>query len=178
MSDTWLGCSVGALRRMGRFMGSGLGLPAMRCGHEPVPPAFQPATAPTGKSAVRVRFMGSVLAPINPAEIMCLAQLGYAADFILELTMDTLNGLRNPATRNRVISGTEESEPESHPPGSWYGHVVGRARGLGLTDSTHLRLHRGLTRVTSQQESGLNESSFRAARRRPLSEPSKAPDRG
>jgi hypothetical protein len=42
-------------------MGSILFASELPSEHEPVPPAFQPASTPTRKSAVRGRFMGSDL---------------------------------------------------------------------------------------------------------------------
>lgn len=41
------------------------------------------------------KFLEGFLAQINPAKVMALVQSGYAADFILQLTVDSLNGLRN-----------------------------------------------------------------------------------
>lgn len=41
------------------------------------------------------KFLKSFLAPINPAKVMSLVQSGYPADFVLRLTVDSFNGLRN-----------------------------------------------------------------------------------
>ena len=41
------------------------------------------------------KFLESFLAPIHPAKVLALVQSGFAADFILELSVDSLNGLRN-----------------------------------------------------------------------------------
>ncbi len=40
-------------------------------------------------------FREGFLSPIDPARIFSLVRAGYAADFILELTLDSFNGLRN-----------------------------------------------------------------------------------
>ena len=41
------------------------------------------------------KFLQNFLTPINPVKIFSLVQAGYAADFILALTVDSLNGVRN-----------------------------------------------------------------------------------
>lgn len=41
------------------------------------------------------RFLQGFLMPMNPARVFSLVQSGYAADFILEVSLDSLNGLRN-----------------------------------------------------------------------------------
>ena len=41
------------------------------------------------------RFLHGMLTPINPKNIFFLVQAGYPADFILGLTVDSLNGVRN-----------------------------------------------------------------------------------
>jgi len=41
------------------------------------------------------RFLESFLTPIDPAEVFSLLQAGFDADFILSLSVDSLNGLRN-----------------------------------------------------------------------------------
>lgn len=41
------------------------------------------------------RFLEGFLNPIEPANVFSLLQSGYAADFVLELCLDSFNGLRN-----------------------------------------------------------------------------------
>jgi len=40
-------------------------------------------------------FLAGFLTPIRPAKVLALVQAGFAADFILELSVESLNGLRN-----------------------------------------------------------------------------------
>jgi hypothetical protein len=55
------------------------------------------------------RFLRGLITPIDPKLIFFLLQSGYAADFILGLTVDGLNGVRNrSATAGRV----READPE------------------------------------------------------------------
>lgn len=55
------------------------------------------------------RFMRGLLAPIDPKNIFSMLQSGYAADFILALTVESLNGLRNRAVATGVV---READPE------------------------------------------------------------------
>jgi len=41
------------------------------------------------------KFLESLLIPVHPAKVLALVQAGYDADFLLELSVDSLNGLRN-----------------------------------------------------------------------------------
>jgi hypothetical protein len=41
------------------------------------------------------KFLQNFLTPIHPARVFSLVQSGYAVDFILELSLESLNGLRN-----------------------------------------------------------------------------------
>ena len=45
------------------------------------------------------RFLESFLTPIDPAKVISLLQAGFDADFILSLSLDSLNGLRNRPVR-------------------------------------------------------------------------------
>jgi len=54
-------------------------------------------------------FLQSFLNPINPAKVMSLVQSGYPADFILELTVDSLNGLRNEPVS---LGSMHKADPE------------------------------------------------------------------
>jgi hypothetical protein len=55
------------------------------------------------------KFMRGLLAPIDPKNIFFMLQSGYAADFILGLTVESLNGVRN---RSAIGSGVREADPE------------------------------------------------------------------
>ena len=55
------------------------------------------------------KFLRSMIAPIDPKNIFSMLQSGYAADFILGLTVESLNGVRN-----RSIGGgtLREADPD------------------------------------------------------------------
>ncbi|MGH8385890.1 MAG: hypothetical protein ACRESJ_10375, partial [Pseudomonas sp.] len=55
------------------------------------------------------RFLAGLVTPIDPKNIFSLLQSGYAADFILGLTVDSLNGVRN---RSAVAGTVREADPE------------------------------------------------------------------
>ena len=55
------------------------------------------------------KFLEAFVAPIDPAKIFSLVQTGYAADYILELSVDALNGLRN---RPVTIGARREADPD------------------------------------------------------------------
>ena len=55
------------------------------------------------------KFLQSFLTPVNPARVFSLVQSGYAADFILELSVESLNGLRN---RPISIGSRQKADPE------------------------------------------------------------------
>ncbi len=55
------------------------------------------------------RFLRGMLDPVPPASIFRLMQSGYAADFVLMLSVDSLNGLRNRSFRGGV---PQPAEPE------------------------------------------------------------------
>ncbi|CDF83653.1 hypothetical protein ACA097_01410 [Pseudomonas sp. QL9] len=55
------------------------------------------------------RFLAGLVTPIDPKNIFSMLQSGYAADFILGLTVDSLNGVRN---RSAVAGNIREADPE------------------------------------------------------------------
>lgn len=55
------------------------------------------------------RFLEGFLTPIQPANVFSLLQSGYAADFILELCLDSLNGLHNRPAR---LASQRPADPE------------------------------------------------------------------
>jgi hypothetical protein len=54
-------------------------------------------------------FLEGFLAPVQPSKIFYLLQAGYAADFILELSVESLNGLNNRPTS---FASTRQADPE------------------------------------------------------------------
>jgi len=55
------------------------------------------------------KFLKGLLAPIDPKNIFYLMQSGYSADFLLALTVESLNGVRN---RSVGSGGMREATPE------------------------------------------------------------------
>jgi hypothetical protein len=55
------------------------------------------------------KFLHGLIAPIDPQNIFFLLQSGYSADFILGLTVESLNGVRN---RSTVGGAVREADPE------------------------------------------------------------------
>jgi uncharacterized protein YceK len=55
------------------------------------------------------KFLRGLLTPIEPKNIFSMLQSGYAADFVLGLTVESLNGVRN---RSASGGGSGEAEPE------------------------------------------------------------------
>jgi hypothetical protein len=55
------------------------------------------------------KFLRGLMTPIAPQNIFSMLQSGYAADFVLGLTVESLNGVRN---RSASAGVTGEAEPE------------------------------------------------------------------
>lgn len=55
------------------------------------------------------KFLRGLLAPIDPKNIFFMIQSGYAADFLLGMTVESLNGVRNRSTAAGMI---READPE------------------------------------------------------------------
>jgi hypothetical protein len=55
------------------------------------------------------KFLHGLVTPIDPKNIFFMLQSGYAADFILGLTVESLNGVRNRSTAGGVV---READPE------------------------------------------------------------------
>jgi len=55
------------------------------------------------------KFLRGLMTPIEPKNIFFMLQSGYAADFVLGLTVDSLNGLHNRSTTAGVV---REAEPD------------------------------------------------------------------
>lgn len=53
------------------------------------------------------KFLRGLLTPIDPKNIFFLLQSGYAADFVLGLTVEALNGVRNSSTARGVVRDAE-----------------------------------------------------------------------
>jgi hypothetical protein len=55
------------------------------------------------------KFLRGLITPIDPKNIFFMLQAGYAADFILGLTVESINGLRNRSTAGGVV---RQADPE------------------------------------------------------------------
>ena len=55
------------------------------------------------------KFLRGLITPIDPKNVFFLLQSGYAADFILGLAVESLNGVRNRTTAGGVV---READPE------------------------------------------------------------------
>jgi len=55
------------------------------------------------------KFLRGLITPIDPKNIFFMLQSGYAADFILGLTVESLNGVRNRSTAGGSV---READPE------------------------------------------------------------------
>jgi hypothetical protein len=55
------------------------------------------------------KFLRGLITPIDPKNIFFMLQTGYAADFILGLTVESLNGVRN---RSAIGGTVREADPE------------------------------------------------------------------
>ena len=55
------------------------------------------------------KFLRGLITPIDPKNIFFMLQSGYAADFILGLTVESLNGVRN---RSTAAGAMREADPE------------------------------------------------------------------
>jgi len=55
------------------------------------------------------KFLAGLLTPIEPKNIFFMLQSGYAADFMLALTVESLNGVRN---RSVIAGAVREADPE------------------------------------------------------------------
>ena len=49
------------------------------------------------------KFLRGLITPIDPKNIFFMLQSGYAADFVLALTVESLNGVRNSSTARGVV---------------------------------------------------------------------------
>jgi hypothetical protein len=55
------------------------------------------------------KFLQGFMNPVSPVRVFSLVQSGYAVDFILQLSVDSLNGLRNQPVS---LGSTEAADPE------------------------------------------------------------------
>lgn len=55
------------------------------------------------------KFLRGMITPLDPKNIFFMLQSGYAADFILGLTVESLNGVRNRSTAGGMMT---EADPE------------------------------------------------------------------
>jgi len=84
------------------------------------------------------KFAKSFLRPIPPAGIFQLIQAGYAADFVLQVTVRSLNGIKNQGSSGGEV---QPADAEFYP-------LLEALRRLQLAQATSLRLEkRGLDEV-------------------------------
>jgi hypothetical protein len=55
------------------------------------------------------KFLRGLITPIDPKNVFFMLQAGYPADFLLGLTVEGLNGVRN---RSVVVGGVREADPD------------------------------------------------------------------
>src|SRR5262249_56638662 len=55
------------------------------------------------------KFLRGLITPIDPKNIFFLLQSGYAADFILGMAVESLNGVRNRSAAGGIV---HEADPE------------------------------------------------------------------
>lgn len=77
------------------------------------------------------RFLRGLVTPIDPKQIFSMLQSGYAADFILALTVESLNGVRN---RSATGAAVREADPE-------FQRVLELMRELQNSGAVGLRVH-------------------------------------
>lgn len=76
------------------------------------------------------RFLKSFLTPLHPAKVLTLVQSGFAADFVLELTGESLNGLHN---RPVAIDRQSSADPD-------FFHALALLRQIQAAGAVGLRL--------------------------------------
>jgi hypothetical protein len=76
------------------------------------------------------KFLRALITPIDPKQIFYMLQSGYAADFILGLTVESLNGVRN---RSAVGGAVREADPE-------FGRVLALMRDVQLSGAVGMRV--------------------------------------
>jgi hypothetical protein len=55
------------------------------------------------------KFLRGLMTPIDPSAVFFMLQSGYAADFVLAMTVESLSGLRNPTSAQAPDAGTGEA---------------------------------------------------------------------
>ena len=81
------------------------------------------------------KFLRGLITPIDPKQIFFMLQSGYAADFILGLTVESLNGVRNRS----VTGGTvREADPE-------FGRVLLLMREVQFSGAVGMRVEQDKT---------------------------------
>ena len=74
------------------------------------------------------KFLRGLITPIDPKNIFFMLQSGYAADFILGLTVESLNGVRN---RSTAAGAVREADPEFVRAAAVIARSAGRRRPWG-----------------------------------------------
>jgi hypothetical protein len=85
------------------------------------------------------KFLRGLMTPIEPKNIFFMLQSGYAADFVLGLTVESLNGVRN---RSATAGATGEAEPE-------FGRVLQLMREVQLAGAVGMRVLESKEKDTS-----------------------------
>ena len=57
------------------------------------------------------KFLRGLITPIDPKNIFFMLQAGYAADFILALTVESINGVRNRSMSGGAVREADPREP-------------------------------------------------------------------
>lgn len=79
------------------------------------------------------QFIRNITTPINPGSVMFLLQSGYPADVVFNLTVDSINGIKN-----RSVSGGQlrPADPE-------FSQIVQTIRKAQITGNAGIRVERG-----------------------------------
>jgi hypothetical protein len=85
------------------------------------------------------KFLRGLMTPIEPKNIFFMLQSGYAADFILGLTVEALNGVRNRSTAGGVV---READPE-------FVRVVQLMRELQIAGAVAMRIEEDKSKGTT-----------------------------
>lgn len=81
------------------------------------------------------KFLRGMVTPIDPRHIFFMIQSGYSADFLLALTVESLNGVRNRSTLGGAV---READPD-------FVRALQLIRNLQAAGSVGLRIEKGRT---------------------------------
>ena len=80
------------------------------------------------------KFLRGLMTPIQPSSVFFLLQSGYAADFVMALTVESLNGLRNPTSAQMTRTDIGSSD---------FVRVIGLLRDIQLHGALLFRVEIG-----------------------------------